>query len=126
MSISSLSDIRSPRGFHLDREHLLNLVASDRELVKTLLTTYLTASGSEVSTLLQAITTDDVEVTARYAHKIRGSLRYLGARRIEAMLCDVETAARAYDLQTLRTHYRPIESDYRQLELEIRHWLTEL
>lgn len=110
----------------LDQAHVLELLADDIVLVQSLLTAYLQVSPGEIAALKQAIITDDRRDVVVRAHRLRGSLRYLGARDLEDMLLEIEAAANQAQPQELLNSYHFFHAAAHTLEQEIRHWQSQL
>lgn len=111
---------------YLDQAHVLELLADDIVLVQSLLTAYLQASPGEIAALKQAIIMEDRRDIVVRAHRLRGSLRYLGARDLEDMLLEIETAANQALSQELLISYHFFHAAAHTLEQEIRHWQSQL
>lgn len=111
---------------YLDQTHVLELLGGDVILVQSLLTAYLQASPEEIAALQQAIITDDRRDVAVRAHRLRGSLRYLGARDLEDMLLEIETATSQTQQQELVISYHLFHAAAHTLAQEIRHWQSRL
>lgn len=111
---------------YLDKDLVLELLADDQDLVRSLLAAYLQVSPGEIAALKQAIITDDRRDVVVRAHRLRGSLRYLGARDLEDMLLEIEAAANQAQPQELLTSYHFFHAAAHTLEQEIRHWQSQL
>lgn len=111
---------------HLNKPYLLKLVDDDLDLVQTLLSSYLHITPDELAAFSHGISSGDARETALYAHRLRGSLRYLGAKAIEQLLYEAETAVRAGDQSRLLGCYRRILPAMQQLQQEVFDWQKEL
>ncbi|MGL4754915.1 MAG: Hpt domain-containing protein [Aeromonadaceae bacterium] len=111
---------------YLNKPHLLKLVDDDLDLVQTLLSSYLHSTPDELAAFSHGISSGDARETALYAHRLRGSLRYLGAKAIEQLLYEAETAVRAGDQSRLLDCYRRILPAMQQLQQEVFDWQSEL
>ncbi len=115
-----------PGCYYLDQSHILELVAGDTVLVHSLLSIYLQSSPDEIASLGRAVETNDRRDMARRTHRLRGSLRYLGARDLEDMLYEIEAASGAGEQRELLAGYQFFQEAAQQLEQEIRTWLVSL
>jgi len=120
------SEPTQPGCHYLDPSHILELVAGDAVLVHSLLSIYLQSSPDEIASLGQAIETSNRRDMACRAHRLRGSLRYLGAQDLEDMLYEIEAASGTGEQQELLAGYKLFQGAARQLEQEIRTWLVSL
>ncbi|MFM5599304.1 Hpt domain-containing protein [Aeromonas veronii] len=111
---------------YLDQIHVLELLADDIVLVQLLLTAYLQASSVEIAALKEAILTEDRRDVVVRAHRLRGSLRYLGTRDLEDMLLEIEAAANQAEPHELLIYYHSFYTAAHSLEQEIRHWQSQL
>lgn len=111
---------------YLDQHHVLELLANDVVLVRSLLSAYLEASPAEVTALQRAIIANARRDVMVRAHRLRGSLRYLGARDLEDMLLEIETTDSRTTQHELLISYYLFQAATDTLEQEIRHWLARL
>ncbi len=106
---------------YLDARHVLTLAAGDLSLVKIVLSTYLVAAPKERLRLKQAIDNHNQQDLLQQTHRIRGSLRYLGAMPLEMLLQRVESSV-SVSPNALRESYDSFHQDSHQLANEIEHW----
>ncbi len=106
---------------YLDTRHVLELTDGDLSLVQTLLGAYLVAAPEEQLRLQQAIVNHNQPELMQQTHRIRGSLRYLGALPLEVMLQRIESDASASS-QELLISYHFFHQACHQLIHEIHHW----
>lgn len=123
---NSQAELVQSTSHYLDMPHVLEIVAEDELLAHALLSMYLQASPDEIASLGRAIETGDQKDVVLRAHRIRGSLRYLGARDLEDMLYEIEAASGAGDQRELLAGYTLFQAAVRQLEQEIRSSLVSL
>lgn len=118
------SEPTQPGCHYLDPSHILELVAGDIVLVRSLLSIYLQSSPDEIASLGRAVETNDRRDMACRAHRLRGSLRYLGARDLEDMLYEIEAASDSGDQRELQAGYNFFREAAQHLEQEIQAWLV--
>lgn len=111
---------------YLDKTHVLELVDHDLQLIQALLVAYLQSGPHDVSALMRAIQSGDRLEIARLAHRLRGSLRYLGASELEDLLLEVESEDPKVTQQELLCSYQAFLQGALRLEQEVQTWRSHL
>jgi HPt (histidine-containing phosphotransfer) domain-containing protein len=70
-----------------------DLTAGDSALVAAVLDDFLASTRADLDSLDAAIATHDAEETRRWAHRLKGASRIVGARRLSGLAQQIEDAA---------------------------------
>lgn len=94
----------------INMEELFEIMDDDKELVKECFDEFVQSAPEMLRKIKRAIESEDAEGLQSYAHKIKGSLRYLAAER---------AADLAYDLEKMGNEGHPEKAGDRFRDLEI-------
>jgi HPt (histidine-containing phosphotransfer) domain-containing protein len=81
-------------------------------LVARVVGLYLESSGKQIETLRYGVKNADAEAVHRAAHGLKSSSANVGATRLSGLLKDLESMARAKDLQVAGETLAEIETEY--------------
>lgn len=96
----------------IDDEQITMLVdGAGAEAVRPILDAYWESNDELTAALKKGIDANDAEDVARTAHGLKGSSANLGATAVAERAKEIETAAKANDLDTVRELYGKLPSD---------------
>lgn len=83
-----------------DPKVLQDIVGNDEEIILEILNEFISSGGSYISDFEKALATADLKEINFLAHKLKGSLRYLGATQLANIAQEIEYMA-AHNTGTL-------------------------
>ena len=110
----------------LDRAHVIALSDGDIDMIRDVLAVYLDINGSERDALQQSLQQGDLESVVDIAHRIKGTIRYLGGDRSGALAQQVENAAKQSNQAQVDPLVTRLLSQLLTLEHEVQVWHAEL
>ena len=94
----------------IDWKQALEAVEGREELLRELVDIFFTECPALLASIRQAIDGRDAGNLRLYAHRLKGCLRYFGVNRAGQCASDLETMARAGDLEEAAAKCRELES----------------
>ena len=95
--------------------------AAGRELVVSVIDTYIESTQSLIESLVNAEGLDDAESIARLAHALKSSSANVGAREFAGLCSKIETAARSRSLASIKNELGRAANDYSTVVAHLKH-----
>jgi len=115
---------RSPHPTVLEKVH--RLCRGDARKAEEMLTLFLSSSEDLLAQLAQALAANDLPRAARQAHQLKGATAYLGADEATTLSSEVESGAKAGDLEACLTAQEDLEAAFIRLLIPVRQELERL
>lgn len=104
----------------LDRPRLVRNLGDDEQAADEVLSTFVAQAGDSLDSLRAACAAGDLPSIARAAHRLKGSLLWVGADRAAREAGILETRANAGDAAGARTAFAVVEGEVRAVVASIR------
>lgn len=101
-------------------QHICRNLFEDEASRRELLALYLLTIADRVVIAEAALADGDWHELARLAHLIRGASGHVGARQLSATAAQVELAAEARDVSTVRRHWQSLTTQFKGLQDEAK------
>jgi HPt (histidine-containing phosphotransfer) domain-containing protein len=98
----------------VDAEEALERLDGDRTLLELIWQTFIDEASHKMSELRSALDNNDVEVSERLAHSIKGAAANIGAMSLKTVAFGMEQAAKKADLDTVRSNLPLLESEFQK------------
>jgi signal transduction histidine kinase/HPt (histidine-containing phosphotransfer) domain-containing protein/DNA-binding response OmpR family regulator len=109
-----------PAGPWLDRRRLVHNLGDDEQAADQVLSAFVAQAGGLLEALRGACVAEDLRSVARTAHRLKGSLLWIGANRTAEAVAGLESAASASDASAARAALETVEGEVLAIVSEIR------
>lgn len=100
-------------------ETAMAVAADDVEFLREIVDVYLADVPTQIAKLQAAAEAGDIATAERQAHTIKGASSNIGAERVRAAALEIESAAKAGELDVVRSLTGQLEPTLRELESEL-------
>ncbi len=104
----------------LDRDHLIDNVDGDPELLEEIVDLFFESSVEILDTIQAAVMKADAESLNASAHQLKGALANVGAKAATAAASELEQLGRAGTMTGLETAWESLETEMNRLEPELQ------
>jgi HPt (histidine-containing phosphotransfer) domain-containing protein len=109
-----------PAGPWLDRRRLVHNLGDDEPAADQVLSAFVAQAGGLLDALRGACAAEDLRSVARTAHRLKGSLLWIGADRTAEAVAGLESVANGGDANAVRTALEAVEGEVLAIVSEIR------
>jgi CheY-like chemotaxis protein/HPt (histidine-containing phosphotransfer) domain-containing protein len=99
-----------------DRAGMLSRLMDDEELLQVVVDGFLGDIPMQIEALKGYMENGDVAATERQAHTIKGASANVGGEILRAVACEMEKAAKAGDMATVKIHISELVMQFEQLK----------
>lgn len=99
-----------------DRAGMLNRLMDDEELLQVVVEGFLGDIPVQIEALKGFMENGDIAATERQAHTIKGASANVGGETLRAVACEMEKAAKAGDMATVKTHIGELVTQFEYLK----------
>jgi CheY-like chemotaxis protein/HPt (histidine-containing phosphotransfer) domain-containing protein len=99
-----------------DRAGMLSRLMDDEELLQVVVEGFLGDIPVQIEALQGFMESGDIAATERQAHTIKGASANVGGETLRAVACEMEKAAKAGDMVTVKTHISELVMQFEQLK----------
>jgi HPt (histidine-containing phosphotransfer) domain-containing protein len=129
--IPSLKIISNPIGVvqmnddnPINMEELFEIMDDDNELIKECFAEFISSAPAMLERVKNAVESEDAQGLQSYAHKIKGSLRYLAAERAADLAYDLEKMGIEGKLGNADIKYRDLAMECEKLKKVMSNFET--
>jgi HPt (histidine-containing phosphotransfer) domain-containing protein len=109
-----------PAGPWLDRRRLVHNLGDDEQAADQVLSAFVAQAGGLLDALRGACAAEDLRSVARTAHRLKGSLLWIGADRTAESVAGLESVASGGDANAARSALAAVEGEVFAIVSEIR------
>ena len=103
-----------------DKSDLLARLMGDTDLAKKIIKVFLEQTPNQIIELKNALKAGDLPNIELLSHSIKGACANIGAGRLQAVACDIETLARSGDVADIKTLFDDLEKELGQLKKTVK------
>ncbi|QFU23147.1 transporter substrate-binding domain-containing protein [Shewanella sp. YLB-09] len=110
---------------HFNAEHLLELSGDDQDIATDILDVYLSGADEDLQQLEALVIGLEFHLLKDLAHRVKGSLRYLGALELGDISQCLELACVNEDIDSVESLVSELVKGLQQVKLEVSVWLQK-
>jgi len=101
-----------------NRTELLKRLGNRENLIAKFIAMFIEEVDQSLPSLEEAIMSDDIEATVRYAHAIKGVAGNIGADSIYSITLELDAFAKEGDMVRLRSRIASLRAEYELFKIE--------
>lgn len=111
---------------HLNQDHVLELSGEDVEMAQEIMQIYLENSDNDITELTDAFNNKEYQKLKDVAHRIKGSVRYLGAEQLGNLAQNIEHLALQEQIDALEPQLKALQQGLVAISIEVQQWCQAL
>lgn len=110
----------------IDTTYLNELSDNDEEFIKDIINDFLNIVPESLLELEKAVNNKSIKDINFYAHKLKGSFRFIGSNKIADILFEIEEAAKNESVYNYDEEIFKIKNLYKKAEAELEHFRLKI
>lgn len=111
---------------YIDTSYILDLADNDNEFITDIISDFLSIVPDSISKLDEAVKDASLEQVNFYAHKLKGSFRFIGSNKVGDILFNIEEAAKNELTYDYAGEFKKVQDIYSTVEDELKDFIASL